>query len=45
MAIDGVASHSLHLQSTVGQGAFYAQLFEAVEARGFYRSAWEWMSM
>ena len=31
--------------ATVGQDAFYAQLFEASEARGFYRSAWEWMSM
>ena len=31
--------------ATVGQDAFYAQLFEAAEARGFYRSAWEWMSM
>lgn len=31
--------------ATVGQDAFYADLFEAAESRGFYHSAWEWMSM
>lgn len=31
--------------ATVGQDAFYAELFEAAEARGFYHSAWEWMSL
>jgi ATP-dependent RNA/DNA helicase IGHMBP2 len=31
--------------ATVGQDVFYADLFEAAESRGFYHSAWEWMSM
>jgi superfamily I DNA and/or RNA helicase len=31
--------------ATVGQDAFYAELFEAAESRGFYHSAWEWMSL
>ncbi|MAI23532.1 MAG: hypothetical protein CL828_05680 [Crocinitomicaceae bacterium] len=31
--------------ATVGQDAFFAGLFEAAEARGFYHSAWEWMSL
>jgi superfamily I DNA and/or RNA helicase len=31
--------------ATVGQNAFYAELFEAAESRGFYHSAWEWMSL
>ena len=31
--------------ATVGQDAFYADLFETAESRGFYHSAWEWMSL
>jgi superfamily I DNA and/or RNA helicase len=31
--------------ATVGQDAFYADLLEAAESRGFYHSAWEWMSL
>lgn len=31
--------------ATVAQDAFFAQLIEAAEAKGFYRSAWEWMHL
>ena len=31
--------------ATVGQDSFYAHLFDVAQIRGFYRSAWEWLSL